>query len=222
MKFYHKLLLLTFLGLLGCGSMNSKTPTNSAASYVTDDGKPLTPLSHAHLMLRQGKIDLAMTEYTHILGTPGAEQDREQARLGLAKCLLQRSDYASASALLSPLRMPARDEIEMQKLAVAGEAMLRLGQNKEAQIVLKSARENVQKTTGPMPSWMAACSGNLGYAYLKNGRPDKAFILYRQTADLYRQQGNMLAAYEAQRMADELESVLKQYMKNKSILSMDE
>lgn len=157
-----------------------------------------------------------MTQYRTILNASESERDREQARLGLAKCFLKLGDFSGASALLSPLTMPPESEADFEKMAVAGEAMLRLGQYEEAEVVLEMATEHLNDPARAMPSWAAACCGNLGYAYLKNNKPGKALLFYQRTAKLYAQQGNTIAARKARQMAGELESLLTQHLRKQN------
>lgn len=64
---------------------------------------------------------------------------------------------------------------------------------------------------GPAPPWMAGCCANLGYAYLKNDKPEKAAVLYEYASHLYREQGEWVSAERALRVADDLNAVLRQY-----------
>jgi tetratricopeptide (TPR) repeat protein len=61
------------------------------------------------------------------------------------------------------------------------------------------------------PAWLPGCCANLGLAYLKNDKPEKAAVLYGFAAHLSRQRGKHLDAERAQRTHDELEAVLRQY-----------
>lgn len=61
------------------------------------------------------------------------------------------------------------------------------------------------------PPWLAGCCANLGLAYLKNDKPEKAAVMYAFAAHLARQRGQHLDAERAQRVHDELDSVLRQY-----------
>jgi tetratricopeptide (TPR) repeat protein len=63
----------------------------------------------------------------------------------------------------------------------------------------------------PLPCWMAGACANLGCAYLKNDKPEKAAILYEYAAVVFRMQGNHVAAERAQRVSDDLNAVLRQY-----------
>ncbi|GEM_PF-6045013 len=61
------------------------------------------------------------------------------------------------------------------------------------------------------PAWMAGCCANLGCAYLKNDKPEKAAVLYAFAAQQFRIQGDRIAAERAQRVCDDLNAVLRQY-----------
>ena len=61
------------------------------------------------------------------------------------------------------------------------------------------------------PSWLPPCCANLGCAYLKNDKPQKAAVLYSYAAQIYRTLGNQIAADRAQRMGDDLTAVIRQY-----------
>ena len=61
------------------------------------------------------------------------------------------------------------------------------------------------------PSWMPAACANLGRAYLKNGKPEKAAVMYEFTAHLSRLCDEKIAAERAQRISDELNAVIRQY-----------
>ena len=63
----------------------------------------------------------------------------------------------------------------------------------------------------PPPPWMPGCCANLGHANLKNDKPEKAAVLYGFAAQLFRVQGDKIAADRAQRMSDDLSAVLRQY-----------
>lgn len=63
----------------------------------------------------------------------------------------------------------------------------------------------------PPPSWMPGCCANLGCAYLKSDKPQKAAVMYEFAANLSRQSGDRIAAERAQRICDDLNSVLRQY-----------
>jgi hypothetical protein len=67
------------------------------------------------------------------------------------------------------------------------------------------------QTTNSAPLWIAPCSANLGYAYLKNNKPVEAFLLYQKAAILYEKQGNLTASQKAHHMAASLETLIKQY-----------
>jgi hypothetical protein len=69
--------------------------------------------------------------------------------------------------------------------------------------------------TPPPPAWLAGCCANLGCAYLKNDKPEKALVMYQFAAHLSRQRGKHIAAERAQRVCDELNAVLRQYAPNK-------
>lgn len=61
------------------------------------------------------------------------------------------------------------------------------------------------------PPWLPACCANLGCAYLKNDKPEKAAAMYEFASHLSRQSGDHIAAERAQRVCDDLNSVLRQY-----------
>lgn len=61
------------------------------------------------------------------------------------------------------------------------------------------------------PAWLPGCCANLGLAYLKNDKPEKAAVMYAFAAHLSRQRGKHVDAERAQRLHDELASVLRQY-----------
>lgn len=63
----------------------------------------------------------------------------------------------------------------------------------------------------PPPPWMAGCCANLGCAYLKNDKPEKAAIMYGCAAQLFRAEGDRIQAERAQRVSDDLCAVLRQY-----------
>lgn len=199
--------LLSILCLSGCGSVaNHKTTKLGIAAEMRQ-----ASLSHAHLMRRQGKYQPAIIEYRKVMAVAKSEPERQQACLGIAGCLVKMKNYPAAIATLKPLPLPPESDMDRHVLAIAGEAMLRLGQCEEAESILEIALDDMEKTSVYTSSWMAGCCGNLGYAYLKNAKPNKAVILYRQTAKLYTQQGNSLAAHKARLMADDLKAIIQQY-----------
>ena len=61
------------------------------------------------------------------------------------------------------------------------------------------------------PSWLGGCCANLGCAYLRNDKPEKAIALYAFAAEVFRMQNNRIAAEKAQRASDDLIDVLRQY-----------
>jgi tetratricopeptide (TPR) repeat protein len=238
MKICHIISLLSVLCLVGCGAPKQNLEEISNTYPGVAEEMSQVNLLRAQLMQQQGKYQSAIIEYLKILDSDVSELDIQQARLGVAKCLIKLGKFTSAIARLKPLPLTPNSDSDSQVLAVAGEAMLRLGKFQEAESVLEIALENaeifseyempedlldpvvpenIEETAVSTPLWIAPCAGNLGYAYLKNCKPIKAFLLYQQAAGLYARQGDSLACRKARRMADDLETIIRQYETCKSI-----
>jgi tetratricopeptide (TPR) repeat protein len=183
---------------------------------VADDMRQAR-LSQAQALQQQRQYREAIVEYKKVLEFSTSPVECQQARLGMARCLVHLEDHSAALATLKPLPLARGSDLDRQVLAVAGEAMLHLGQYEDAETILELALDDMTNESLALSSWRAPCCGNLGYAYLKNAKLDKAVVLYRRAAGLYAQQGNAAAARRALRMAEDLQSLIQRHTRHRPL-----
>ncbi len=245
----------------------------------------LSSLERAELLFSQGDYVAAAMEYRKVVECPADEWQREEARIGAAKSLVELKKFPAAIVALGPLPTAPASSIDARKLAVAGEVYLRENRTKEAESCLELALDAcplemllarctkngnpqgadaviaasfdaspeaqpksqateiippgtpIRNPSSPKPTtavdalspsldprgapmmanaamvphWLPGCCANLGYAYLRNDKPEKAAVLYDFAAHLFRLRGDRIAAERAQRLSDDLCAVLRQY-----------
>jgi tetratricopeptide (TPR) repeat protein len=68
---------------------------------------------------------------------------------------------------------------------MAGELLLQMHKYKEAESALEVALDGVRNKEKKYCFWTAAASGNLGNAYLRNGKLQQSRIMYKKAAELF-------------------------------------
>jgi tetratricopeptide (TPR) repeat protein len=203
--------------LAGCGQWNVDSDVGGKEVRGIAEEMRQARLSHARLLQQQRQYREAIVEYKKALEFSTSPAERQQARLGVARCLVHLEDHTAALVTLKPLPLGRGSDMDRQVLAVAGEAMLHLGQYEDAETILELALDDMTNESRALASWRAPCCGNLGYAYMKNTKLDKAVSLYCLAARLYVQQGNAAAARRASRLAEDLQSLIQRHTRHRPL-----
>jgi len=205
----YGLVLLALAALAGCAAGGVKTTAGRKGPGGVRETLALEFLrinpGAAGRFMRQGQYPQAAVEFRKIISFAQEPAARERARLDLARCYIRMENYAGAVAALQPLSAGPQSDYERLKLALAGEALLRDGRTGDAETLLEIALDGAAPAEGA-DRREAVCSENLGCAYLKNGKPEKAAALYRRAALLYERQGHAAAARAAAGMAAALQA----------------
>jgi hypothetical protein len=116
--------------------------------------------------------------------------------------------HQAALAMLSPLPDKAASDGGRRRLALAAEAMLRLGVWAHAESLAEVALSDLHPDVHS-GRWAAACSANLAKAYLENDKPAKSAAMYRSASRLFQSVGHEQAATECMALALEIEKALE-------------
>jgi hypothetical protein len=124
-----------------------------------------------------------------------------------AQELIAAGGYLEALAVLSPLPRTATSEHDRHRLALAGEALLHVGNTNRAEEVLVTAvagldEQDVGRT------WLAPALANLGKVRLANGKPDLSAQAYARAAAAFHAQGDEGNSAECIRMAQGIQRIL--------------
>jgi tetratricopeptide (TPR) repeat protein len=138
MKNYYIVVFLA-LCLSGCGASNQNTARIKKINPGITQEMSQTNLYYAQLLQQQGNYQSAIIEYRKILDSSVSDLETQKARLGVAQCLLKLKKFASAISVLKPLSLSPKSDLDSQIIAIMGEAMLHLGQYKDAESVLEIA-----------------------------------------------------------------------------------
>ena len=203
--------------LAGCGSRGGHPDRNGKQPSGIAEEMRQGRLSQAQVLQQQKQYRAAIVEYKKVLEFSTSPTECKQAQLGMARCLVYLGDYSTALTTLKPLPLARASDVDRQVLAVAGEAMLHLRQYEDAETLLEMALDDMTNESIPLSSWRAPCCGNLGYAYLKNAKLDKAVVLYRRAARLYTEQGNVAAARKALHLAEDLRSIIRRHTRHRPL-----
>lgn len=189
------------IALVGCASSNVKQPLGEtvASENVLDKLAGLE---------KSGAWRDAFIGYRSVLAKPGDEATAEEARLGAARCLIVMEQHQAALAMLSPLPDKAASDPGRRRLALAAEAMLRMGVWAHAESLAEVALSGLDLDS-PSGAWRAACSANLAKAYLENDKPAKSAAMYRSASRLFQSVGREQAATECMALALEIEKALE-------------
>lgn len=167
--------------------------------------------NQAEFYYAQGKYNQAIIEYRKYSQATKNIELHAKCMIGIAKSLIKTKQYSAAVSTLKPLDLEPANMLQRQTLAVAGEALMRLGKFKEAEAILEISLDDMTKKTQVKKSWRVGAFGNLACAYLKNNKIRKAAVMYKKTAQLLRQKGDFISAKRAERMQSDLEIMIKQY-----------
>ncbi len=225
MKMYLILLLL-ILGLNGCSLNNAGSADTQIDTANLIKNNQMTGLQKAKFLQHQGRHQEAVIEYRKIMDAAASKSQYQQAQIGIARCLIKIRKYPAAMATLKPLPITPESDLDREVLAIAGEILLRIQEYMEAESILEIAlggieslevKDLLQAAQGDITpasdvlSWEAACCGNLGHAYLKNEKLEKAVVLYRHAGELFALQGQSISAGKAKKMADDLGTLIRSY-----------
>jgi tetratricopeptide (TPR) repeat protein len=188
------------VALIGCASRNVKSPTGEtvASGGVLDKSVALE---------KSGAWRDAFIGYRSVLAKSADEAIAEEARLGAARCLIAMEQHQAALAMLSPLPDKAASDGGRRRLALAAEAMLRLGVWAHAESLAEVALSDLHPDVHS-GLWAAACSANLAKAYLENDKPAKSAAMYRSASRRFQSAGRAQAATECMALALEIEKAL--------------
>ncbi len=203
------LLLVTAVMLCACAT----APRKEAPAQQTVSGEQIAgemfaaDSGTARSLMDRGNYVEAVVEFRKLMDYAPDEAVRRRARLGLARCLMKMENHTGALKVLRPYPADPQTDYERRRLALAGEAFLRDGRPREAEILLEISLDGAGREEGASP-WKAAVCANLGCAYLKNSKFAQAVMLYRRASSLYRAAGKVVAARETADMADSIQSLL--------------
>jgi hypothetical protein len=127
-----------------------------------------------------------------------------------AQELIAAGDHLTALAVLGPLPQTAGSEQGGHRLALAGEALLHVGNTQGAEEVLARAVAGLDRRHAQSP-WLAAAYANLGKVYLANEKPVQSAQAYRLAAAAFHEQGAEKDSAECIRMAQSIEGVLRSH-----------
>lgn len=164
-------------------------------------------LGRAWALYGRGRHAEALIEFRKVKDGAESSEDREEARYGVAKCLVKMEYFAQAVEVLGPFSPSPQTDTARRRLALAGQAMLLDERPADAETLLEIALAG-RDEPGEPPAWLGPCSANLGCAYLRNGKPAKAMTMYERAAGLFRRSGRTDAAAKAEEMARSLKEAL--------------
>ncbi|MDR1382664.1 MAG: tetratricopeptide repeat protein [Planctomycetaceae bacterium] len=223
------LLILLTLFFSGCHNLPERGSIKSLLPFGKKDiaDTSLTnipPFDRARLLQEKKEYNDAVALYKAVLETEKTPEIREQVKVFLAQCLTAMTHYAAALKVLEPLPLEIYCDTDAQKLAVAGEILLRQRRENEAVVYLEIAvgSQDLEALTKPIPDgsaenivfpdWLPAASANLACAYIQSDKPQNAGVLYEFAAKLYQQRYQYRQAEQCRRMCDDLCLVMKNYV----------
>jgi hypothetical protein len=189
-----------YITLMGCSMPQATPPANDALSSENT-------LDTLAVLEKSRAWQQAYIGYRGLLAKPDDEITAEDARLGAARCLIAMDQCQAALVMLTPLPAKASNDRERRRLALAAEAMLRLGVWAHAESLAELALSNL----APEPTqdtWAAACSANLAKAYLENDKPAQSAAMYRLAARRFQAADRSQAATACMALALEIEKAL--------------
>ncbi|MDR1491415.1 MAG: tetratricopeptide repeat protein [Planctomycetaceae bacterium] len=231
MKRYLLFLLLVFFA--GCHQLPEKDAIKSFLPFGKKDvadtsSTNLTPLDRAKFLQEKKEYPDAIAQYKAVLETKIDAASREQAKIGLSQCLTAIAHYAAALKALEPLPLDVRCDTDAQKLAVAGEILLRQRRESEAVVYLEIAAGSIdlESVTASLsssdnsdndndaafPDWLPAAAANLASAYTKTDKPQSAVVMYEFAEKLYLRRRQYRQAEQCRQMYDDLYLVMKNYV----------
>ncbi|MDR0705519.1 MAG: tetratricopeptide repeat protein [Planctomycetaceae bacterium] len=235
MKIFKRILCFFVIVLLfsGIGCQVHRPFFKKHKTVSVETSTPMSKLERAMLLQNSGDYLSAVIAYREVISHSRNKNEIDSAKIGAAECLISLKKFPAALEILEPLSLDIVTEINMKKLALAGEILLHIGRYKEAEMYLEfsvgsldleSLLDQVHFGSNPNPnphsnsdtvfepdSWIPAAIANLGCAYLKNDKPEYAMPMYQFASCLYRRSGNQVLAERSQRMYDDLVSVMRQY-----------
>jgi tetratricopeptide (TPR) repeat protein len=212
MKLYRIEFVLMALFLLpGC-----VTPAPEAIeeeSIVIDFKEPSTlkpgvTEASALQLERSGRYLDALKQYSQLADTAIGRMANHRAMCGKARCLSHMGEHKLAISALAPLPLEPRKPYECEKLALAGELLLRMNKYEEAESTLEVAIASLEGgDKSAYYYWLAPATANLGKAYLHNSKVGQAQIMFRRAAEYFAAMGNAVAAEKCRTVDQELQNL---------------
>jgi tetratricopeptide (TPR) repeat protein len=196
------------VALIGCASNTAKPRLGETAAAENVLDKVENMLSQLNALERSGAWEDAFIGYRSVLANPADETTTEDARLGGARCLIAMEQHHAALAMLSPLPDKTVRNRDRRRLALAAEAMMRLGDWAHAESLAEVALSGLDPDVGLEP-WVAVCCANLAKAYLENDKPNKSAAMFRSASRRFQLDGREQAATECLALALEIEKILE-------------
>ncbi len=193
--------------LIGCASNAVKLPLDETAAAEKVLGKAEDLLNKLAALERARAWEEAFIGYRSVLANPASEAISEDARLGAARCLIAMEQHHAALAMLSPLPDKAARDRDRRRLALAAEAMMRLGDWAHAESLAEVALSGLDPELD-FDTWVAVCSANLAKAYLENDKPNKSAAMYRSASRRFELNGREQAAMECLALALDIDRIL--------------
>ncbi|MBN2641501.1 MAG: hypothetical protein JXR78_07605 [Victivallales bacterium] len=211
MKLYRIEFVLTALFLLsGCAA-----PAPEAAeeeSIAIDFNQPATldpgvTEASALQLERTGRYLDALKQYSQLADTATGRIAHHRATCGKARCLSRMGEHKLAISALAPLPLEPRKPYECEKLALAGELLLRMNKYEEAESTLEVAIASLEGgDKSAYLYWLAPASANLGKAYLHNSKVGQAQIMFCRAVEYFAVLNNSAEAVRCRVIAEELEN----------------
>ncbi len=190
--------------LYGCNSTPEKE--KDLAIKFTPEMSPVT-LATAVKLEESGKYIEALKQYSQLTECAADRKEYHKAICGKSRCLTKMGKYNLAISVLAPLPVDPRNNRQCEKLAMAGELLMRMNKYPEAESALEVAISGADTDNRACLYWLAPASANLGKSYLQNGKLQQAEAMYEKAEKLFGRIKNSRAQKKCRKILMELEKI---------------